>query len=89
MELDNIVVLFAFRYAIGRKGLALSHIARYIEAHMEEISNAELRECDEELMEEYKSFTDSSISGFLMAKRLHIAIQRELYGEDATGDDIL
>lgn len=80
MDMDHVVVLFAFRYAIKRKGLALSHIARYIEKHIEEIPNAELRECDDELLEEYHKFEDTKMSGFLTAKSLHARIQRELYG---------
>ena len=87
MDLDNVVVLFAFRYAIGRKGLALSHICRYIEAHIEELPNAELRACDDELLEAYNGFTDTSMSAYLIANRLHTSIQRELYGEDAIEEE--
>jgi hypothetical protein len=80
MDMDNVVVFYAFRYCLGRKGLALSHICRYIEKHIEEIPNLELQECDHELREAYKNFEDTGMSGFLIAKRLHTSIQRELYG---------
>lgn len=86
MELDNVVVLFAFRYAVGRKGLTLSHMCRYIEKHIDELPNSELKAFDEELIESYDGFSDTSISAFLTAKRLHTSIQRELYGEDAVKD---
>ena len=80
MEMDNVVVLFAFRYAIKRKGLALNHMCRYVEKHIEEIPNVELQACDEELLEAYDNFNDTSMSAYLVAKRLHTSIQRELYG---------
>jgi hypothetical protein len=87
MELDHVVVLFAFRYSIKRKGLALSHIARYIEKHIDELPNSELQECDSELMKEYSDFKDSKMSGIITAKSLHARIQRELYGTELEDED--
>ena len=80
MDMDNVVVFYAFRYCLQRKGLALSHICRYIETHITEIPNAELSECDYELRQAFKDFEDCSMAGYLVAKRLHTSIQRELYG---------
>ena len=87
MEMDNVVVFYAFRYCLQRKGLALSHICRYIEKHITEIPNAELTECDYELRQAFKEFTDDTMSSYLVAKRLHTSIQRELYGIEEPGEE--
>ena len=80
--MDSGIILFAFRYAIARKGMVLSLVTNYIRDHIQELPNDLLQEVWEETSMAYGNMELTQEPGYLTAKRLITAIKRELYNEE-------
>ena len=80
--MDTGIILFAFRYAIERKGMVLTLITNYVTEHIEELPNDLLQEMESETEMAYDDMKATELPGYLSAKRLVTAIKRELYNED-------
>lgn len=80
--MDSGIILFAFRYAIARKGMVLTLVTNYIRDHIQELPNDLLQEVWEETSMAYGNMELTQEPGYLTAKRLITAIKRELYNEE-------
>ena len=78
--MDTGIIMMAARWAIERKGMALSLLYNYVVKHIEDMPNNLLEEILEELTQAYNGWTNTQEKGYLTAVKLATAIRRELYG---------
>ena len=80
--MDTGMILFAFRYALIKKGMVLTKVTNFVTDHIEELPNDLLMEMESELNLAYDNMTATKIPGYLSAKRLVTTIRREVYNEE-------
>lgn len=74
---DNLVILYALRYAMSKENLEFPQLAEYISRNIHDISNRGLEDILAELKAYYPKHTDDK--NYLLATILATQIKRELY----------